>query len=41
MQKQSATAERITVGLIVAAAGLCVCFITLYLCMFDARSFMQ
>jgi hypothetical protein len=37
MTKQPLSPETITVRLIVAAAGICVGFITAYLFMFDSR----
>ena len=36
-QTQTATAERVIIGFIVLAATVCIGFITVYLCMFDAR----
>jgi hypothetical protein len=40
-QKQTAMAERVIIGFIVFAATVCVTFITVYLCMFDARGILH
>jgi hypothetical protein len=39
--KQSAVAERVIVGFIVAAASVCVGLITVYLCMFDGSGLLH